>query len=95
MHEGWRRPEPGRRCFDQLPATVEHLLTGAVGGPALDEPLLTDRFERVVFVYFDAFGWAFLERHTGHPLFARARAEGLLAELTSQNRYVLDVWAGN
>lgn len=80
----WRRPELGTRCFDQLPGTVERLLTGATDGPALDEQLLTERFERVVFVYFDAFGWAFLERHAGHPLFARARSEGLLAQLTSQ-----------
>jgi Type I phosphodiesterase / nucleotide pyrophosphatase len=80
----WCRPEQGRRCFDQLPATVERLLTGATDGPALDEPLLDERVERVVFVYFDAFGWAFLERHAGHPLFARARSGGLLLQLTAQ-----------
>jgi hypothetical protein len=83
MHE-WCRPEQGRRCFDQLPATVERLLTGTTGGTALDEPLLRGRFERIVFVYFDAFGWAFLERHADHPLFGRARSEGLLAQLTAQ-----------
>ena len=80
----WCRPEQGRRCFDQLPATIERLLTGATDGPALDEPHLTERFERVVFVYFDAFGWTFLERHAGHPLFARARSDGLLVQLTAQ-----------
>ena len=80
----WCRPEQGRRCFDQLPATVERLLTGTTGGTALDETLLRERVERVVFVYFDAFGWAFLERHADHPLFARARSEGLLAQLTAQ-----------
>ena len=84
MREDWCQPEQGTRCFDQLPATVERLLTGAVAGPALDEPLLTDRFDRVVFVYFDAFGWAFLERHAGHALFAQARSDGLLVQLTSQ-----------
>jgi type I phosphodiesterase/nucleotide pyrophosphatase len=80
----WRRPERGTRCFDQLPATVERVLTGATGGTTLDEPLLRERFERIVFVYFDAFGWTFLERHTGHPLFVRARSEGLLTQLTAQ-----------
>ena len=63
-----------RRCFDQLPATVERALTGATDGPALDERLLGERFERVVFVYFDAFGWTLLERHGEHPLLARARS---------------------
>ena len=80
----WCRPEQGRRCFDQLPSTVERLLTGGADGPALEEPLLQERFERIVFVYFDAFGWTFLDRHAEHPLFARARSEGLLTQLTAQ-----------
>ncbi len=80
----WRRPERGARCFDQLPGTVEWLLTGAIGSTTLDEQLLLERFERVVFVYFDAFGWAFLDRHADHPLFARARSDGLLVQLTAQ-----------
>ena len=80
----WCRPEQGRRCFDQLPATVERLLTGTTDGRALDEPLLGERYERVVFVYFDAFGWTFLERHAEHRLFARARSDGLLVQLTAQ-----------
>ena len=80
----WCLPEQGRRCFDQLPATVERLLTDASDGPAIDAPFLTERFERVVFVYFDAFGWTFLERHADHPLFARARSDGILVPLTAQ-----------
>lgn len=80
----WCRPEQGRRCFDQLPATVERLLTGATDGPALTEPLLRGRFERVVLVYLDAFGCTLFERHAEHPLFARARGEGTVVELTSQ-----------
>lgn len=80
----WCRPEQGTRCFDQLPATVERLLTGHADGPALDEPLFRERFERVVFVYFDAFGWTFLERHAGHSLFDRARSDGLVTQLTAQ-----------
>jgi len=80
----WRRPERGRRCFDQLPATVERLLTGTTDGAAVAEPLLRERFERVVFVYLDAFGCAMLERHADHRVFTRARGEGIVLELTSQ-----------
>jgi len=80
----WRRPEQGRRCFDQLPATVERLLTGAAQGPTLTEPLLLERFERVVFVYLDGFGCSLLERQSEHPLLARVRSEGIVVELTSQ-----------
>ncbi len=79
-----RPPEQGRRCFDQLPATIERLLTGATAGPALDEPLLRERFDRVAFVYLDAFGWTFLERQGDHPLLRRARSDGLVTQLTSQ-----------
>jgi hypothetical protein len=79
-----RPPEQGRRCFDQLPATIERLLTGTTTGPALDEPLLRERFERVAFVYLDAFGWTFLERQGDHPLLRRARSDGLVMQLTSQ-----------
>jgi len=80
----WCRPEQGTRCFDQLPATVERLLTGARNGPVLDEPFLRERFERVALVYFDAFGWTFLERHADHPVVERALADGLLTQLTAQ-----------
>jgi hypothetical protein len=79
-----RLPERGRRCFDQLPATIERLLTGATAGPALDEPLLCERFDRVAFVYLDAFGWRFLERQEDHALVRRARTDGLVVQLTSQ-----------
>jgi hypothetical protein len=82
----WCRPEQGRRCFDQLPATVERLLTGRTDGAAVAvaEPPLGERFERVVFVYLDAFGCTLLDRYADHPLFARARSEGVVLELTSQ-----------
>lgn len=80
----WCRPEQGTRCFDQLPATVEQLLTGLRAGPALEEPLLRERFERVAFVYVDALGWTFLERHAAHPMVERARSEGLVTQLTAQ-----------
>ena len=69
-----RAPEQGRRCFDQLPATIERLLTGANSGPVLDEPLLRERFQRVAVVYLDAFGWLFLERQRKHPLLRRVRS---------------------
>ena len=81
-----RLPERGRRCFDQLPATIERLLTGATTGTALDEPLLLERFSRVVLIYLDAFGWSFLERQRdrGHPLLDRVASDGVVAQLTSQ-----------
>ncbi len=48
------------RCFDELPGLIEAKL---------------GEHARVVLVYFDAFGWRFLERHADHPLFAVAEVE--------------------
>jgi type I phosphodiesterase/nucleotide pyrophosphatase len=48
------------RRFDELPGLVEAKL---------------GEYARVVLVYFDAFGWRFLERHADHPLFAGAEVE--------------------
>lgn len=67
-------------CFDQLPATLEWLLTGETDG----EPLLDERVDRVCLVYVDAFGWRFVERQERHPLLQRARADGIARRIRSQ-----------
>jgi predicted AlkP superfamily pyrophosphatase or phosphodiesterase len=76
-----RIPAYGDRCFDALPATVERLLTGAGEGLRLGTPVLERRYDHVVLVYLDAFGWRFAERHGGHPLLHGA---DLVEPLTSQ-----------
>jgi Type I phosphodiesterase / nucleotide pyrophosphatase len=48
------------RCFDELPDLIETSL---------------EEHPRVVLVYFDAFGWRFLERHGEHPLFSGTDVE--------------------
>ena len=48
------------RRFDELPGLIEAKLA---------------EHARVALVYFDAFGWRFLERHADHPLFAGAEVE--------------------
>ncbi|HUJ91760.1 MAG TPA: alkaline phosphatase family protein [Gaiellaceae bacterium] len=76
-----RIPEYGTRCFDALPATVERLLTGAGEGLRLGAPALERRYDHVVLVYLDAFGWRFAERHADHQLL---RGADLVEPLTSQ-----------
>jgi hypothetical protein len=48
------------RSFDEFPSLIEAELR---------------EHARVVFIYFDAFGWRFLERHGAHPLLAAAEVE--------------------
>jgi hypothetical protein len=48
------------RRFDELPGLIETKL---------------GEHARVALVYFDAFGWRFLDRHADHALFARADVE--------------------
>lgn len=56
------------RCFDELPGLIESLLA---------------KHDRVAFVYFDAFGWRFAERHGDHPLLRRAKVERWRAQFPS------------
>ena len=80
------RPAGPGRSFAGIPATVERLLTGS-GGRGLDADVLgglDGRWERVVLVVVDGFGWTAAEAHADHPFLRRAAAEGVLAQLTSQ-----------
>jgi len=67
-----------------LPATIVRALTGTGLGLPLDLGRLAGRYERVVVVYFDAFGWRWYERHADHPLLKHAVAHGEVSKLTSQ-----------
>ena len=77
----WTPPAWGTRSFDLLPATVERLLTGKAGGLDLGVAALEGRYDHVVLIYFDAFGWRFAEQHGDHPLLRDAIA---VERLTSQ-----------
>jgi predicted AlkP superfamily pyrophosphatase or phosphodiesterase len=67
-----------------LPATLLGLLTGSPAGEALDLGVLGGRYEHVVLIYFDAFGWKWYERHDSHALLRRAASQGQVRQLTSQ-----------
>ena len=83
MRDGaaWTLPAYGSRSFDLLPATIERLFGGEVGGLLLDARVLDRTYDHVVLVYLDAFGWLFAERHGDHPLLRGADA---VERLTSQ-----------
>jgi hypothetical protein len=83
---GWVAPDHGA-SFAQLPGTIASLLTGESPRPPLRASLtggFGERADRVVLVYFDALGFDLAERHAGHPLLARAAADGTFERITSQ-----------
>lgn len=80
------RPAGAGRSFAGIPATVERLLTGSGEGGLEADVLggLDRRWERVVLVVVDGFGWSAAEAHAGHAFLRRVAADGVLVELTSQ-----------
>ncbi|MCB0025926.1 MAG: alkaline phosphatase family protein, partial [Caldilinea sp.] len=47
-------------------------------------PAPGDRFQRVITLFVDAFGWRFFERFQDHPLLRRFATTGSVTRLTSQ-----------
>ncbi len=80
------RPAYGGGCFADIPTTVVRLLGGEAEGGLAGDVLgdLDRRWQRVVLVVVDAFGWSCAERHAEHPFLRRVADEGTLARLTSQ-----------
>ena len=80
------RPAYGGRCFADIPATVERLLTGSQEGGLDAEVLgqLDRRWDRVVLVVVDGFGWSAAEAHAEHPFLRRVVADGVLGQITSK-----------
>ncbi len=74
-------------CFANLPGTIQWLLSGQ-GQPTLPRDVLGDlptRYDAVIFLFVDAFGWRFFERYAGqYPILQTFAAEGVVSKLTSQ-----------
>jgi hypothetical protein len=75
-------------CFARIPATIQFLLTGQ-GQNTLPMDVLGDlpssSYEKVIFLFIDAFGWRFFERYAEkYPFLKRALEYGCVSKLTSQ-----------
>lgn len=81
------RPCYDSYCFSHLPATIRFLLTGQ-GQSALPIDVfghLPTRYQKVVFLFLDAFGWRFFERHRRRSSFLQTIAQqGVISKMTSQ-----------
>lgn len=83
------RPLHGSYCFSGLPGLVRACFgDDAAGPPRLPDDVLGGlprRYDRVITILLDGFGWRSFDRlHEGLPFLRRAVDEGVAAKLTSQ-----------
>ncbi len=87
MHDTFIAPQYGGRCFADLPPTIQRLLTGA-GEMALAPDItagLADRYDTVILLFIDSFGWRFFEQAAPlYPALQRFVHDGRAARLTAQ-----------
>lgn len=86
----WRgpfiKPQYESYCFSNLPALVQHALTGEgeMHIPADVLSALPHRHEAVVLFFIDGFGWRFIEpRLNRYPFLQHVLKEGVVSKLTS------------
>ncbi len=83
---GFIRPNYNGGSFADIPSLVQDLLTGVATSalqPVGWQPG-SRRFQRVVTLFVDAFGWRFFERFQDHPLLRRFANAGSVTKITSQ-----------
>lgn len=81
------KPCYGSYCFSHLPATITSLLTGTSSAslPATILQGLPSRYDQVVFLFIDGFGWHLFKRYAErYPFLKTALADGVVSKLTSQ-----------
>jgi predicted AlkP superfamily pyrophosphatase or phosphodiesterase len=87
LHPEFIKPRYGGGCFADIPATIRAWL-GDSHGHGLDPALidgLPPRFDTVILLFLDAFGWPFFEqRRDSDPLLRAVDQRGRAVQLTSQ-----------
>ncbi len=85
--QGFVKPLYNSYCFAALPKTIEFLLTGE-GHMALPYDTfgsLPTSYNKVILVFFDAFGWRFFERYAEkYELLQTILKHGIVSKMTSQ-----------
>ncbi|HEY7349482.1 MAG TPA: alkaline phosphatase family protein [Ktedonobacterales bacterium] len=74
-------------CFSNLPAAIARLLTGQGPSPLPPDVFgdLPTRYDTVIFLFADAFGWRFFERYADqYSILKTMITDGVVSKLTSQ-----------
>lgn len=86
-HEPLLKPLYESYCFANLPTSIYPLLTGD-GTLALPSDVLHGlpmRYNKVILLFIDAFGWRFIERYAErYPFLRRFQEHGIVSKLSSQ-----------
>ncbi len=86
------KPDYSRNNFSLLPALTQSLLTGGPR-PAIDLSLARQRYDRVILMLVDAFGWRFLdEARRRHAVLAAGQAIKLTAQFPSTTSAHVTTW---
>ncbi|HBE20152.1 MAG TPA: phosphodiesterase [Cyanobacteria bacterium UBA11149] len=73
--------------FAQIPQTIYHLLTGAgkMGLPSSVLGDLPDKYDKIILLFVDAFGWRFFQQYLEDLQFLkRFQREGVASQITTQ-----------
>lgn len=80
------KPLYGSYCFSRIPHTIESILSD-VSPLSLPDDVLPEKkkYQKVVFLFVDAFGWKFFEEYKDkYPSLQRFFDNGIVSKLTSQ-----------
>lgn len=84
---GFVRPAYENFCFSRLPGFFEHTLLGSTERANLPQAVTSaiERFDHIIFVFVDAFGWQTFERfRDSAPFLREVDRHGAVLKTTSQ-----------
>lgn len=87
LPEPFVKPEYGARCFSDIPGFIRSLLVGGESSALRPESFerLPQRYQTVLLLFIDAFGWRFFEQTADrYPFLQRFVRQGSVSKLTSQ-----------
>lgn len=87
LNDNIGKPLYGSYGFSQIPHLIQRVLTGRgeLGLPATVLGDLPQRYEKVILVFVDAFGWRFFQQYQAQlPFLQRIVQQGVASKLTTQ-----------
>jgi predicted AlkP superfamily pyrophosphatase or phosphodiesterase len=87
FEKDWLKPRYADYCFSNIPQTVLNLFTGEFTKGLPNDTLgpLQKKYQKVVLLFIDAFGWQFFDKlKNRYPFLKRFLKNGVVSKLTAQ-----------